>query len=84
MATAGGRGLRDTVIEPPRMREAAMNPRMRETVIEPARMRETGSASTLPPPDLGGPSPRAAPKPRRSAPVAAAPDQGRELAVRPA
>src|SRR5438034_6248847 len=73
MATAGGRGIRDTVIEPPRMRDTVIeSPRMRETVIEPTRMRETGSASNLPPPDLGGPIPRRTEAPAVS-PVAAAP-----------
>jgi hypothetical protein len=71
MAAAGGRGIRDTVIEPPRMRD---------TVIEPTRMRETGSASTLPPPDLGGPIPRRTEAPAVSPVAAAAPaaDQGRD------
>jgi hypothetical protein len=79
MASAGGRSIRDTGIEPPRMREAAIEPpRMRETVIEPARMRETGSASTLPPPDLGGPIPRRAEAPAVSPAAAPAADQGRD------
>jgi hypothetical protein len=81
MATAGGRGIRDTVIEPPRMRDTVIeSPRMRETVIEPTRMRETGSASTLPPPDLGGPIPRRTEAPAVSPAAAAAPaaDQGRD------
>jgi hypothetical protein len=74
MATAGGRSeprIRDTVIEPP--------PRMRDPVAEPPRLRDIGSASTLPPPDLGGPIPRRTEAPAVS-PVAAAPaaDQGRD------
>ena len=79
MATAGGRSIRDTVIEPPRMREAVIEPpRMRETVIEPARLRETGSASNLPPPDLGGPIPRRTEAPAVSPAAAPVADQGRD------
>ena len=84
MAVAGGRSesrMRDTVIEAPRMREAVIEaPRLRDPVIEAPRLRDTGSASTLPPPDLGGPISRRTEATPVSPTVAAAPaaDQGRD------